>query len=157
MPTRPRTPAARRWTRPALALAALLAAILLAAALAAPPASAETGGRVRLVPFGKEEMVFIRLPGGEFSWPRTEILRGKEPRVILDFAGVEAWDETYVPDGGGSIVRRIRTYLHEQEKRLRVVLDLAGRPDDYALTLSYEIRPHGAEITVSAIPLPRKR
>ncbi|WP_461211252.1 hypothetical protein [Desulfocurvus sp. DL9XJH121] len=149
MPSSPATARHRAAVFAPLALAALL---LLAWAA---PCGAGAGGRVRLVPFGNEEMVFVRLPDGAFSWPASEVLDGKEPRIILDFKGVREWDEAYVPDGGGKIVRRIRTYLHKDEQRLRVVLDLAASPRRYAITLGYDIRPHGAEISVSAIPLRR--
>jgi hypothetical protein len=127
------------------------------AAQATSPAPGHDGGKVRLVAFGSEEMVFVRLPGGVFVWPETELTGGDKPRIILDFRGVEGWDEAYVPDGGGRIVKRIRTYLHKDEGRLRVVLDLARSPEHYALTLSYEERVYGTEITVSAIPLRHKR
>lgn len=110
---------------------------------------------VRLVTFGSEEMAFIRLPGGSFVWPHSEVLGGRQPRVILDFTGISRWDEAYLPSNGGNIIRRVRTYLHDDEKRLRVVLDLAERPQNYALSLSYETEPQGTEITVSAIPLER--
>ncbi|MBU1002875.1 MAG: hypothetical protein KKE73_10165 [Proteobacteria bacterium] len=108
---------------------------------------------VRLLAFGSEEMAYIRLPGGTFVWPQSEVLGGSRPRVILDFPGINNWNEAYLPTGGGDIIRRIRTYLHNDEARLRVVLDLAEPPQHYALSLSYETDPQGAEITVSAIPL----
>ena len=127
------------------------------AAKTTAPAPEHDGGKVRLLAFGTEEMVLVRLPGGVFIWPETELTGGDKPRIILDFKGVEGWDEAYVPDGGGRIVKRIRTYLHKDEKRLRVVLDLARSPKDYAVTLSYEERVYGTEITVSAIPLRHKQ
>lgn len=144
--------------RLALAFAILLAAFTTPVLCADPHQKQDAdGGRVRLLTFGTEEMALIRLPGGVFIWPETELLEGDKPRIILDFNGVEGWDEAYSPDGGGTIVKRIRTYLHEDEKRLRVVLDLARNPSNYAITLNYEERVHGTEITVSAIPLRKSR
>lgn len=136
-------------------LTALACALVLFGATNAAQAQEQRDHRVRLVSFGSEEMAFIRLPGGEFVWPSSEVLGGERPRIILDFHGISGWDEAYIPTGGGAIIRRIRTFLHTDESRLRVVLDLAGNPDRYSLSLSYDMDRDGAEITVSAIPLRR--
>lgn len=120
---------------------------------ALPAQGQEHDHGVRLVAFGNEEMAFIRLPGGTFVWPQAEILAGERPRIILDFRGITNWNEAYLPTGGGAIIRRIRTFLHTDEHRLRVVLDLAGPPRRYAISLGYETDSEGCEITISTIPI----
>lgn len=126
---------------------------LLIISTALPALGQEQDHGVRLVAFGNEEMAFIRLPNGAFIWPQAEVLGGNRPRIILDFQGVNDWNEAYLPTGGGAIIRRIRTFLHADEKRLRVVLDLAGPPRRYAISLSYDTNPQGYEISVSTIPI----
>lgn len=132
-----------------------LVCVMFLATTALPALGQERDHGVRLVAFGSEEMAFIRLPGGKFVWPKSEVLGGDRPRIILDFPGINGWDEAYLPTGGGDIIRRIRTFLHADEKRLRVVLDLAGPPQRYAISLSYDTASNGSEITVSAIPISR--
>jgi len=149
-------PQPQRLFRPFLLLAL---ACLLPLSAAADARADDNGGHslggVRLVAFGSEEMAYIHLPGGAFVWPSVEVLGGQHPRIILDFPGIRGWDEAYLPTGGGAIISRIRTFLHTEEDRLRVVLDLAGPPEDYAMTLGYEPAGTGWDVTVSAIPLRR--
>ncbi len=53
-------------------------------------------------------------------------LEGKKPRVIMDFAGVSFMESRYrnVPVSGKH-VKKIRSYLNKDSKKLRVVLDMA--------------------------------
>lgn len=53
-------------------------------------------------------------------------LEGKKPRIIMDFAGVSFMESRYrnVPVSGKH-VKKIRSYLNKDSKKLRVVLDMA--------------------------------
>jgi hypothetical protein len=58
--------------------------------------------------------------------PALSGLEGKNPRIVMDFAGVSFMDAKYrnlpVP---GRQVKKIRSYLDSETKKLRVVLDMA--------------------------------
>ncbi|BBD07243.1 hypothetical protein [Desulfovibrio ferrophilus] len=79
-----------------------LVCVMFLATTALPALGQERDHGVRLVAFGSEEMAFIRLPGGKFVWPKSEVLGGDRPRIILDFPGINGWDEAYLPTGGGT-------------------------------------------------------
>jgi hypothetical protein len=85
-----------------------------------------------------EEQAVVRLPADEYSPPEIEVLGGMEPRVVADFSGVTAWDGPAVLEVGSPLVLRIRVWLHRDEHRLRVVLDMAADPKDLLVTHTYE-------------------
>ncbi len=87
---------------------------------------------------GNEEQVAVLLPAPEYSPPRIEVLAGDSPRVVADFRGIPAWRGPAVLELDSPLLRRVRAWLHQDEHRLRVVLDLAEDPADLLVTHTYE-------------------
>ena len=85
-----------------------------------------------------EEQVAVVLPAAEYSPPRIEVLAGKEPRVVADFSGISAWKGPAVLEVDSPLVRRVRAWLHQDEHKLRVVLDLAANPRGLLVAHTYE-------------------
>jgi tetratricopeptide (TPR) repeat protein len=57
-------------------------------------------------------------------------LEGKKPRIVMDFTGVSSIDSKYRKVAtSGKFVKTIRSYLDNDSKKLRVVLDMAPSKD----------------------------
>jgi tetratricopeptide (TPR) repeat protein len=57
-------------------------------------------------------------------------LEGKKPRIVMDFTGVSSIESKYRKVAtSGKFVKTIRSYLDNDSKKLRVVLDLAPSKD----------------------------
>jgi hypothetical protein len=59
-----------------------------------------------------------------FHIPQIESLEGKHPRLYFDLHPVVEYDGRAKKSVNGSLIYSIRTFLHREEKRLRVVVDL---------------------------------
>lgn len=135
------------------ALVLMLAAVAVLAASPAPaPAQPQA---VSVVMVGDEELVLVRVPREGFAAPRAELLGGAKPRAVVDVEGVAAWTEDYRVLAGGRRVKAVRSYLHETEQRLRVVLDLAMNPADCLVTMGYEPQGRDILLTIAVGPRPR--
>ena len=79
----------------------------------------------------KGEMIVFHL--NDFFPPEVSAIEKDTPRVLCDFIGMNLGaDVSKIIDTNGKYVQRIRTTLHKNPGRVRVVLDLA--PDrDYDL------------------------
>lgn len=134
-----------------LALLALLPVLALfpgaasAAAPAAPPLS-------HLAADG-EERVAVLLPAEASPAPLVEVLGRNEPRVVADFSGVAAWSGPALLEVDSPLVRRVRSWLHRGEQRLRVVLDLAVDPAHLLVTHTYESTPGGLRVLLVLRPI----
>jgi len=122
------------WAGPALA------------AGAQPPLLAHTVGE-------GEEQVAVLLPAEGYAAPAIEVLAGDWPRVVTDFSDIPSWDGPEVLEVGSPLVRRVRTWLHGKERRLRVVLDLAADPARLLVTHTYETVPGGVRALVILRPV----
>ena len=68
------------------------------------------------------EKVFIAL--NNFSTPEILTLEGDRPRVVIDIKNVSSWSGKYKTPVNGNLIKQIRTHLHRDTERLRIVLDL---------------------------------
>ena len=107
------------------------------------------GPDITLQNLKEEERVLIRIPKKNFQVPQIEALAGSKPRIIIDIENVGQWNEIYKKVVRGSIIRKIRSYLHENENRLRVVLDVRSSPHDYLITQTYDVEGEKILVIVS--------
>ena len=113
-------------------------------------APAATGPEnITLQNFEEEERVLIRIPKKDFQVPRIEALGGDKPRIIIDIENVGQWNEIYKKVVRGSIIKKIRSYLHKDENRLRVVLDVRSSPRNYLVTQGYDVEDEEILVIVS--------
>ncbi len=68
------------------------------------------------------EKVFIAL--NNFSTPKILTLEGDKPRIVIDIKNVSSWSGHYRTPVNGNLIKQIRTYLHRDTEKLRIVLDL---------------------------------
>ena len=68
------------------------------------------------------EKVFITL--NNFSTPKILTLKGDKPRIVIDITNVSSWSGHYRTPVNGNLIKQIRTYLHRDTEKLRIVLDL---------------------------------
>jgi len=68
------------------------------------------------------EKVFVGLD--QFTIPRVLTLGGNKPRIVLDIMNVSSWKGRSKIPVNGKIIRQIRTHLHREIEKLRIVLDL---------------------------------
>lgn len=70
----------------------------------------------------EREKVFIAL--NNFSTPEILTLEGDRPRVVIDIKNVSSWSGKYKTPVNGNLIKQIRTHLHRDTEKLRIVLDL---------------------------------
>jgi len=87
-----------------------------------PPLSVKESGIRYRVGNGGGDQVCVRLD--RFFVPKVFALEGDRPRIVIDIPDVQQWDGLPAFFVQGERVRRIRSYLHLDEHRLRIVLDL---------------------------------
>ena len=68
------------------------------------------------------EKVFIAL--NKFSTPKILTLEGDKPRIVIDIKNVSFWSGHYRTPVNGNLIKQIRTYLHHDIEKLRIVLDI---------------------------------
>lgn len=102
-----------------------------------------------------EEQVAVLLPAQEYAAPGIGVLAGDTPRVIADFSGIEAWKGPTLLEVGSPLVRRVRVWLHRDEARLRVVLDLAVNPAHLLVAHTYRASPAGVRAVLILRPVGR--
>jgi len=81
------------------------------------------------------EEVFIAL--NNFSIPEVQSLEGNKPRIVIDINHVASWSGQYKMPINGNLIKQIRTYLHRDAEKLRIVLDLKYA-DDYIIDQTYD-------------------
>ncbi|MEW5773868.1 MAG: hypothetical protein AB1916_10140 [Thermodesulfobacteriota bacterium] len=119
-------------------------------ALSASPAAADTP--LAHAAAGGEERVLVLLPAQDYRAPDIEVLAGDSPRVVVDFSGIPAWGGPAVLEVDSPLLRRVRAWLHSDERRLRVVLDLAADPSGLLVSHTYE--PENGAVRAAIILLP---
>ena len=80
------------------------------------------------------ETVCIHL--NKFYIPVILTLEEKEPRIVVDIKNVYSWKKHYKTPVNGRVIRQIRTYLHRNINKLRIVFDL-NPAKDYIIDQSY--------------------
>jgi len=95
-----------------------------------------------------EETVVIDMK--PYAVPSIFSLNGESPRVVVDFRNVHAWAGKSFSSIDGRFIQRVRTHLHKNLGKLRIVLDLhpagtykisqVAHPEasQYMLTISLE-------------------
>jgi hypothetical protein len=86
-----------------------------------PKTPIERGLEYRMDANGTEK-VYIRM--NRFFIPIVFNIDGKKPRIVIDIRDVSHWTEPARLPVNGPLVRQIRSYLHQKQKKLRIVLDL---------------------------------
>lgn len=81
------------------------------------------------------EKVFIKL--NRFLVPKIMTLEGDKPRIVVDIMDVSFWGGQAEIPVNGKLIRRIRTYLHHDVGKLRIVLDL-NPADDYMIDQTFD-------------------
>ncbi len=73
-----------------------------------------------------------------FSNPKVFPIQGDDPKIVVDVPNVVSWNGKPSIPVDGAAVRQVRSYLHRDEKRLRIVLDLVPNLHYAAEPLYYE-------------------
>lgn len=92
---------------------------------------------VTTIKFNEEknrEKVCITL--SNFCTPEVKTLNGDKPRVVIDIKNVPSWSGSYITPANGKMIKQIRTYLHRDIEKLRIVLDL-NPVKNYSLDQTY--------------------
>jgi len=77
---------------------------------------------------GKGEMVFLRI--NNFSPPIVSAIEKDSPRVLCDFKAMKMGENVKKTIlANGKYIERIRTVIHQDPEKVRVVLDLAANRD----------------------------
>ncbi len=74
------------------------------------------------------EKVFVAL--NNYSVPKVLALNGDRPRVVVDVKNVSSWNGLSIIPVNGKLIKQIRTHLHHDAKKLRIVLDLTHSEDN---------------------------
>jgi hypothetical protein len=81
------------------------------------------------------EEVFIAL--NNYSIPQVQSIKGNKPRIVIDINNVSSWTGQYKTPINGKLIKQIRTHLHRDTEKLRIVLDLKNA-DDYIIDQTYD-------------------
>ncbi|RJQ65604.1 MAG: AMIN domain-containing protein [Desulfobacteraceae bacterium] len=82
----------------------------------------------------------LRVSIDGFSVPKTFDIDGEKPRIVIDIFNVSEWKgRTRIPVNG-KLIRQVRTYLHKDSGKLRIVMDLNLDPTrDYPVDQYYDV------------------
>jgi len=80
------------------------------------------------------EKVFIAM--NRFAVPEVMALEGKTPRIAIDIKNIASWDGKTAVEVNGKMIKQIRTHLHKDSNKLRIVLDLDPNAD-YSVNPTY--------------------
>jgi hypothetical protein len=80
------------------------------------------------------EQVCIAL--NNFCTPEVMTLKGDKPRVVIDIKNVPSWSGNYKTPVNGKLIKQIRTFLHRDIEKFRIVLDLNSFKN-YSLDKTY--------------------
>lgn len=83
----------------------------------------------------------VRIHSGNTGLPRHEVqvLRGDNPRIVVDIFDLSEAPDTGLEPGNGGYVSQVRSSYSPREKRLRVVLDLNTSAEELFITNSYDM------------------
>jgi len=91
---------------------------------------------IKFVSKKDHENVFIA--SNKYFVPKILTLEGDKPKIVIDIKPVSSWRGPYRTTVKGNKVRQIRTYLHPDTKKLRVVLDLNPSENYFINRIYYE-------------------
>jgi ketosteroid isomerase-like protein len=94
---------------------------------------------IKFEPKKDHENVFIA--SNKFFVPKILTFEGDDPRIVIDITPVSSWSGPYKTPVKGSMIRQIRTLLHPDTKKLRIVLDL-NRSENYFINQIYYEKEH---------------
>ena len=80
------------------------------------------------------EKVFIAL--NNFSTPKILIIKGDNPRIVIDIKNVSSWGGQYKTPINGNFIKQVRTHLHRDIEKLRIVLDM-NPSENYSINKIY--------------------
>ena len=66
----------------------------------------------------------VRFALNRFCSPHIFSIPGKKPRIVIDVKPVPQWYGKPSIQVNGHHIKRVRTFLHKAEEKLRIVLDL---------------------------------
>jgi hypothetical protein len=118
----------------------LLVWLSVAVGVASGASSGDAQAVVESVHFSREanreEKVCLLF--GRVQVPDLMALEGDRPRIVLDIEGVDSWNGQARMETGGETILRVRSHLHADVHRLRIVLDLAPGGDYLATPTFYQ-------------------
>jgi len=86
----------------------------------------------------KKDRDNVFIASNTFFVPEILTLEGDDPRIVIDIKPVSSWSGRPAALVEGNLVRQIRTYLHPDTKKLRIVLDLNPSENYYINQIYYE-------------------
>ena len=96
------------------------------------------------------ETVFVYLEG--FAIAKAFDLDGKDPRIVIDIWNISTWKGKRVIPVNGKWIHRIRTHLHKESEKMRIVLDLRiDASKDYSVTQLYDMKKHIYQLEISPV------
>lgn len=94
------------------------------------------------------ETVFVYLEN--FAIAKAFDLNGKNPRIVIDILKISSWKGKRVIPVNGKLIHRIRTHLHKESEKMRIVLDLRiDASKDYSVTQLYDMKRHIYQLEIS--------
>jgi len=72
-----------------------------------------------------------------YSIPEVQSIEGNKPRIVIDINNVSSWSGQYKMPIDGKLIKQIRTCLHRDTEKLRIVFDLKYA-DDYIIDQTYD-------------------
>ena len=91
---------------------------------------------IKFVPKKDHENVFIA--SNKYFVPKIFTLEGDKPKIVIDIKPVSSWSGPNRTLVKGNMVRQIRTHLHPDTNKLRIVLDLNPSENYYINQIYYE-------------------
>lgn len=85
---------------------------------------------------GEKDREKVCIAFNNFCTPEVMTLKGDKPRVVIDIKNVSSWSGDYKTPVNGKLIKQIRTYLHRDIEKFRVVLDL-NPSNNYSLDKTY--------------------
>lgn len=91
---------------------------------------------IKFEPKKDQDNVFIA--SNTFFVPKILTIEGDDPRIVIDIKPVSSWSGRYRTLVKGNLIRQIRTHLHPDTKKLRIVLDLNPSENYFINQIYYE-------------------
>jgi len=86
----------------------------------------------------KKDRDNVFIASNTFFVPEVLTLEGDDPRIVIDIKPVSSWSGRSTTLVEGNLVRQIRTHLHPDTKKLRIVLDLNPSENYFINQIYYE-------------------
>jgi len=86
----------------------------------------------------KKDRDNVFIASNTFFVPEILTLEGDDPRIVIDIKSVSSWSGRSTTLVEGNLIRQIRTHLHPDTKKLRIVLDLNPSKDYFINQIYYE-------------------